>query len=228
VATSTALLCAGTLVVGQAAQAAFVDVPQSGTPGRLVLAADPYPFVADDLSPGDSRVWKVDARTEASEPASLTLEVRTGGDLARHPSGTRVRVERCDVAWTDAATPECAEGPVLVTELGPATAVAAMDTTFTLRALGPGVVEHLLVTVSLPDAPGSRGDDSLMGLTGDLGLVFTAASTQVDVVAPVEDAGELPATGSTIGLVPGLLALAAGAAGLLIVTRRTRDERGHA
>ena len=66
---SVAALAVGSLVLADAATAAFVDVPETGAPGHLVLAADdPAEFL--DISPGDPAYWQVDARLENATRAT--------------------------------------------------------------------------------------------------------------------------------------------------------------
>lgn len=220
-AASLVLLAAGGVFVAGSARAAFVDVPPTGAPGRLVLSADPYPAEFLELSPGDPAFWQIQARLEDAATATLALELRKSGRLAQAPRGLVMRVDVCDEPWSGAPEqPVCAPGSRSVTVATPSDDPARTSPTFDLRPLAPSAPQYLLVTLSVEDSDAARADASLMGLRGQVGVGLTA--TSVDEV-PVRPPGSLPATGiDPMGLL-GVGALAAGLLGFGAALRIARD-----
>ena len=221
---SVAALAFGSLVLADAATAAFVDVPETGAPGHLVLAADPYPAEFLDISPGDPAYWQVDARLENATRATLTLELRKDGAVTEHPRGITMTVDRCSVAWTDPQTaPTCREGFARIAVATPADDYATSSPTFTLQPLTAGSPEHLLVTLAVEDSAAAMADDSLMGLTGSMGVGLTATAIDDRPITPVTPGkGNLANTGLDGGLQAMLAfgALTAGLLGLAMVAGR--------
>ncbi|MFB2555602.1 hypothetical protein [Herbiconiux liangxiaofengii] len=224
-------LTAGSLLLADSARAAFVDVPTAtGMPGRLVLAADPYPAMFPDLSPGDPAYWRVDARLEDAARATLSLELRKDGELAEHPRGLVMTVDRCSVAWTgvEAGAPTCAEGAARITQATPEDDHSTTSPSFELTPLVPGSPEHLLVTLAVEDSAAAQADSSLMGLTGGMGVGLTATAVDGAAITPVKPSkGNLANTGRE-GMLSGVIAfgaLTAGLIGLALVIARTRLRR---
>ena len=95
---------------------------------------------------------------------------------------------------------------------------------------------HLLVTLSIDDGPGAAADDSLMGLTGEMGVGVRAVAIDgvpVDPTDPTRPPGPgdgtdppavgLPVTGGDPAPLAALALVAAGLAGLgaaLLLARR--------
>ncbi|MET2011694.1 hypothetical protein ABXJ56_09105 [Microbacterium chocolatum] len=222
-ALSLASLGIGSVLVADAARAAFVDVPPTGAPGRLVLSADPYPAEFLDLSPGDPAFWQIRARLEDATRATLALELRKSGALAAYPRGLVMQVDVCDAPWSDFPTaPTCLPGARAVTVATPADDYTASSPTFELRPLTPSAPQYLLVTLSLEDTAAARSDEALMGLRGQMGVGLTATSID-DIPVPVGPPDRLPATGFDIGMLLGVGALALGMVGLGATMRLARQ-----
>jgi len=225
---SLVALTAGSVFLADAANAAFVDVPETGTPGHLVLSADPYPAQFLDISPGDPAYWQVAARLDDATSATLTLELRKDGAVTRHPRGITMTVDRCSVEWTDAGTaPACADGFARIVVATPADDYATSSPTFDLRPLRAGSPEYLLVTLAVEDSPAAMADQTLMGLTGNMGLGLTATAIDSKPITPVTPGknGNLANTGLDGGA-QGLLAfgaLTAGLLGLALLVARLRS-----
>lgn len=229
---SVALLVTGTVLLAGAANAALVDVPETGDPGRLVLAADPYPAQFQNLSPGDTRAWQVQARLEDASTATLALELRKDGDLVAHPRGLEIGVQSCAEEWTGLPdAPVCASGAAPVTVASPTDDYRFSSPTFDLPDLAAAEPVSLLVTIGVEDSDEARADTTLMGLTGDVGLVLTAVAIDDAVppqpqppAAPAPGSGlpGLPATGGDLSALAAVLALAGGflAAGLALRLHR--------
>lgn len=211
-AASFALIGAGGVFLADAARAAFVDVPSTGTPGRLVLSSDPYPAEFLDLSPGDPAYWQIQARLEDATRATLAIELRKSGPLTQTPRGLVMQVDVCDAPWAATSDrPVCAGGGRSVTVATPSDDYATTSPSFELRPLTPSAPQYLLVTLSVDDSETAREDTSLMGLRGQMGVGLTAMS--VDDV-PVRPPGRLPATGFDPTALLGVGALAAGLLGM--------------
>lgn len=220
---SAGVLACGATLLATSAQAAYQEVPETGTPGHLVLLSDPYPAAFLDLEPGVVRYWQVAATIEGADEASLVLELRKEGALVDHPDGLVVSIERCDTAWTGVAEgdPQCASGRTAVARATPDDDFAASSPVFDLEGVDSDGT-HLLVALGL--AGTDTGDESLMGLTGDVGLGLTAAADDRAVPVPQDPPAPpigLPVTGADpIGLI--LAALGAMGLGVALVASRTR------
>ncbi|MFB2580364.1 hypothetical protein ACEXQD_03860 [Herbiconiux sp. P15] len=230
---SVAALAAGSLLLADAASAAFVDVPETGEPGKLVLSADPYPAEFVDISPGDPAHWQVTARLEDASRATLSLELRKDGAVTEHPRGITMTVDRCSVQWTEVETaPSCADGLARVTVATPADDYRTSSPTFELRPLRADSPEYLLVTLAVEDSSAAMADESLMGLFGTMGLGLTATAIDDRPINPVRPdrpggGGPLANTGLD-GHLAGLAAFGALTAGILgsaLVVTRVRARR---
>ncbi|MEV8273312.1 hypothetical protein [Microbacterium sp. NPDC077184] len=220
---SLAALGLGSVLVADAARAAFIDVPPTGTPGRLVLSADPYPAEFLDLSPGEPAFWQIRARLEDASRATLALELRKSGTLATYPRGLAMQVDVCDAPWSGfPAAPVCTPGARAVTVATPADDYTVSSPTFELRPLTPSAPQYLLVTLSVEDSAAARSDEALMGLRGQMGVGLTATSVD-DVPVTPPGPGPLPATGFDIGMLLGVGALALGMVGLGATMRPARQ-----
>jgi len=219
---SFAALAGGAVALAGAAHAAFVDVPATGQPGRLVLSSDPYPAEFLDLSPGDVGYWQIGARLEDAARATLSLQLRKDGELVRHPRGLTMTVDICAVAWTGMdAVPACPTGAQSVTVATPADDYATSSPTFDLQPLVAGAPQFLLVSLAVEDSPAASADTTLMGLTGDMGVGLTAMSIDGAPVPP-NATGTLPATGATWPMLGAVAALALGMLGLGAALRISR------
>lgn len=206
---SMGLLATGSLLLAGAASAALVVVPETGTPGRLVLAADPYPAEFRDLSPGDTRAWQVQARLEDAATATLSVELRKDGALVDHPRGLEMTVQSCAVEWTGLPdAPVCSAGAVPVTVATPADDYSGSSPTFPLPDLAAQAPVSLLLTFGVEDTPEARADTTLMGLTGDMGVGLTAVAIDGAVPVPPQPPAKIPATGGNLAGIASVLALA--------------------
>jgi hypothetical protein len=180
-----AVMCGVFGLAGAAVMAApFRPVPETGTPGGLVLESAPYPVQVSDLSPGNPAYWQVHSRVDRDEPIALDLELRKDGTLVTHPDGLHVTVTACDHEWQhmdttptcDSATPILAAGPAdrLTGSAHPVPHPDQDGETF------------LLVELSIPDTAAVAADESLMGLTATIGIgvTATAMTTQAGSPAP--------------------------------------------
>ncbi|PSL37658.1 hypothetical protein CLV49_1265 [Labedella gwakjiensis] len=223
---SAGVLVGGLSLLATSAQAAFQPVPETGDPGRLVLLSDPYPAEFLDLQPGVVRYWQVTATIEGATQASLVLEVRKDGELVERPDGLVMTIERCDTAWTGVPdAPQCAAGRAAVASATPDDDYTTSSPVFDLDGVDADGT-HLLVALSL--VAEDSGDETLMGLEGDMGLGLTAAA--VDPVTPEEPGRPSPPPGGGLavtGVDPlGLILAAFGAVGLgaaLLVSRARRS-----
>jgi hypothetical protein len=221
VASSAALTC-GAVMLAATAHAAFVDVPPTGAPGRLVLASDPYPAEFLDLSPGDLAYWEVAARLENATRATLALELRKAGTLIDHPRGLRMTVDSCRVEWAGAeGVPTCPVGGRRITVATPADDYSLSSPTFDLRPLAVGAPEYLLITLGIEDSPEAAADETLMGLRGTMAVGLIATALDGD---PVDAQNDLPATGIDAGPLLAAGALAAGLLGLGTALRLSRKD----
>ncbi|WP_396655303.1 hypothetical protein [Microbacterium sp.] len=220
VATSALFVVAGVLLA-DSARAAFVDVPETGAPGRLVLSSDPYPAEFLSLAPGEPAHWLVNARLEDASRAELSLELRKSGELAEHPRGLRMTVQTCDVPWSEDAVPVCAGSARTVTVAAPEDDYATTSPVFALEPLAAGTPRHLMVTLALASDPGAAADESLMGLRGDMALGLTAVT--IDDVPVGPGGGELPVTGPSPLALLAAVALGLGLVGVGLLTRLRRQ-----
>ncbi|WP_087510107.1 LPXTG cell wall anchor domain-containing protein [Cellulomonas iranensis] len=243
--TGTTAVVVGLVLGAGSAATAMQDVPETGTTGRLVLSSAPYPaqFV---LTPGEPAHWRVDARLEDAVRAELEVELHSAGALTEHPRGLRLDVRSCTDPWQDGpGAPTCGAGErAVATHAGTSTGGPGTGPRFTLDPLVAGAPEHLLVSLAVEDSAAASADETLMGLTNEVGLGLRAVAID-DVPVPSPSAppsappgapgapgsgappvvaappGQLPRTGAD----PVLLALAAAAAlalgaGLLGAARR--------
>jgi hypothetical protein len=184
---SLAAISLGVVLASGSAQAAWVAIAENGLPGHLSLRSDPYPAAFLDLSPGSVAQWQVEA--DLADPlAELAIRFERSGALVARPDGLQLQVRACASEWLDVpAAPTC---PTAATVLPPTAAsssalgalgpVDASSPVFPLGELVHGAPRYLLVTMSIPDTPEARADESLMGLTAHLGLDFTAAGESAD------------------------------------------------
>jgi hypothetical protein len=213
-------LAAGGIALAGAANAALIDVPPTGTPGRLVLSSDPYPAEFLDLSPGDPGYWEVGARIENATKATLSLELRKSGQLVEHPRGLIMTVDVCSVEWTGLdSSPSCSTGAQRVTVATPEDDYTESSPTFDLAPITAGAPEYLLVTLAVEDSPEAMADTTLMGLTGDMGVGLTATAFDDVPVKPVTPGGGtggggLANTGVNLWALGAVGALAAGLLGI--------------
>lgn len=214
-AVSLVLLTAGGVLLGHAAaNAELLDVPGTGEPGRLVLAADPYPGRFSALSPGDPSYWQVSARLENAARATLAVQLQKAGDLVAHPRGLIMSVAACDTEWVGLdRVPVCATGARDVLTGGPADDWTSSSPTIALRPMTPTSPEYLLVTLAVEDSAAARTDRSLMGLTGEMAVGLTAVAID-DAPVPFVTAGGLAVTGADPTFLGAAIALAAGLLGL--------------
>lgn len=220
---SAALMVAGGMLLAAKANAALIDVPPTGAPGRLVLSSEPYPAEFLDISPGEAAFWQVGARLEDASRASLALELRKEGELVEHPRGLTMSVAVCDVPWSSLDTaPICTSGERAVAVATPADDFTASSPVFELRPLTPTSPEYLLVTLSVDDDAAARADTTLMGLTGRMGVGLTAVA--MDRPADTPGAGGLAVTGADAGMLLAVAAIAAGLLGLGAALRLCRQE----
>lgn len=206
---SVLLLGASGMFLATSSQAAFIDLPVTGTPGRLVLAADQARLEVEGLSPGEAEYLQVEARLEDADRAALSVELRKAGDLVDHPRGLRMTLQWCDAPWSGLpARPSCASGSRLVASATPNDDYASNSPVFELPDLAATAPVHLLVELALEDSEAARADASLHGLTADVAAGMTAVS--IDGEPPRSVAPALPATGANVATVGATIAFAAG------------------
>ncbi|MFG6443670.1 hypothetical protein ACFXQA_00190 [Microbacterium sp. P07] len=222
-ALSLTLLVGGTVLAGNAARAALIEVPSTGAPGRLVLSSDPYPAQFLEISPGDPSHWQVAARLEGATSATLSLELREAGELVEHPRGLEMGVAECTVPWAGLnEAPVCAGTSVPVALVRPSDDGVTTRPRFVLRPLDASAPSYLLVTLAVADSDAARADATLMGLTGTMGVGLTAVAVEP---APVTPGAALPATGVDPTLWTAVATMAAGFLGLGAALR-LRPTRG--
>ncbi|WP_144710463.1 hypothetical protein [Curtobacterium pusillum] len=205
--------CAGAGATAAAVAAPdWRPVPETGTPGRLVLHTGPEPLTLPDAA-HDTGTWQVRTDVLPDGPVVLDLEIRKDGALASAPGGLVVAVSFCDRPLrATTGTPACGPG---------ATALVRATTTDDRAASSPVVripdpdgdgTAYLLVRTTLAD----RSDPELPGATGRLGIGVTARSEDPATGAP---RSVLASTGAAV-TGPVLVALAAVLAGVALRTRR--------
>jgi hypothetical protein len=220
---SAATISAGGLMIAHAAHGALTPVPVTGAPGRLVLDADPYPAEFLDLSPGDPAYWTVRASLQHAIRATLSLELRKDGAIVTHPSGLRMGIAECAEPWTALdAVPQCGSGSRPITVATPADDYAASSPSFVLTSLEPQSPNYLLVTLEVEDSAAARADETLMGLTGTMGVGLTAVSIDDVPVPPDRGRDPLAATGIDGAWLIGTATVAAGLVGLGAALRMGR------
>lgn len=211
------LTTAAALLLGaHRAWAAWEVVPETGVPGYLTLFSDPPPGQFPLLSPGEVIHWQIRVNLDnvnaahgntGNGNAQITMQFARDGQLVQRPDGLQVSIESCTVPWEITASPLCGgQRMTLVTPrpasdstLGPFVQsggpFAASSPVWDLGALPTGGDAYVLVTLSVPDTPGSRSNPDLMGLQASVAFAFSAfADEGTDVVAPVPQApgGETP------------------------------------
>ena len=142
-------------------------------------------------------------------------------------------VDRCSVAWTDPQDRPHLPRGLRADRQGqrPPTTTRPRAPTFTLQPLTAGSPEHLLVTLAVEDSAAAMADDSLMGLTGSMGVGLTATAIDDRPITPATPGrGNLANTGVDGGLQAMLAfgALTAGLLGLAMVAGRLHRRTIHA
>jgi hypothetical protein len=228
---SILVLTAGLSLSAGSAQAAWVPVDENGVPGHLSLRSDPYPASFLALSPGSVEHWQV-AASLVDPIGSLSMRFERSGELVERPDGLQLQVQSCQTEWLDfPAAPHC---PTAVTIFGPSPASSpSLGVSGPLDASSPvfpiGTIRHdtgryLLVTMSIPDTPEARADESLMGLTATLGIELTASGDLTEPDPPgLADSGADAAAAGLLAL--GGLGLGGLGICVLLIRRRAR-ERG--
>lgn len=234
---SAVSLCCGLALFSGQAWAVFVDIPETGAPGILSLRADPVPMEFA-ISPGVPA--QVQIAADLVGPTSpLTLQFTRDGDLVTHPQGLIVQLQSCAQPWSSfPAAPTCASGAVPV--LGP---IAASDPS--LGVLVPaetpasptapiylaGTVSstqssYLLATLSIPDTPETRNDETLMGLETTIGFGFSVSGDgTVPTNPPVVPPRAAPSGLSNTGLdIFAILLIGGGALGMGLALRSARRQ----
>lgn len=169
----SAAIVAGLSLTSATAFAAFT--PVTGAQGtHLSLQSDPNPVEFLDMSPGSVEHWQIDAAV-VDPTATLTLQFARNGELITNPRGLHVEVDRCDQAWTDVSTtPVCGSGEATV--FGPEAASAVSESTiYDLAGITSAQDKFLLVTLSITDSAAAEADQSLMGITANVGIGLTAS-----------------------------------------------------
>lgn len=225
IAVSVVAIVAGLMLASTSAQAVWMSVAENGILGHLSLRSDPYPANFLAMSPGSVEQWQI-ATSLVDPVATLTVQVQRDGELVERPDGLQLRLQSCETEWLDfPSAPHC---PTAATVFGPAPAsstalgalgpIDAASPVFPLGSLTHDAGKYLLVTMSIPDTAEARADESLMGLTATVGLVFTASG---DIVPAPEPPG-LADTGADA---TAIALLASGIAGLGILLRSVRPRR---
>lgn len=202
-----AVACAGMTLTAARAAAVFSDLTETGRPGYLRLALDSATPLQTDIAAGGSARWLVEASLNDADTATLSVELRVNGDLARD-SGMTATVEACSTTFDVAAQPASCQGTLEVAlPQTPVAALPAPQHVYELVSLRHDAPRQLLVTVSIPAA---TPDTLIEGRTAQIGLGVhsTGDDTQVVVVPPVTPT-RLATTGAD------LLALSVLAAGLI-------------
>lgn len=156
-----------------------------------------------NLTPEQPVYWHVGADLTRDLTGSLVLEIRKSGDLATHPLGLIVTIERCDEPWLNLdSTPSCGQNqqPVLVAT--PFDDNSTNSAVFDLAGITHANGKYLLVTLTLNTHEDRAGND-LMLLSGELGIGLTAAGDEVAsepgnsarVGSPSDTRGTLALTG---------------------------------
>lgn len=204
-ALAAALVVAGGSFVASSAQAA----PQVGPAGRLQLSTAPDPLGVQELAPGETAYWRVDAALLADERAQLWLAVDGAGRLSTDAGALQVEVRACRTAWTSLLCPGGDDTVVL-----PAGPVASLLGTAAVpvATISPASPAHLLAIMRLPSS-------AFVGQNGTVRLTFTADGDTRTV--STGDSGRLPSTGTMIG---GPLLLGSGLllAGVVLASARGR------
>lgn len=215
------LIALGGLIWNSSANAVLIDVPVNGTPGRLVLAADPYPAQFLDLAPGEPAYWHVEARLEDADEATLAVQLEAAGDLATHLRGLHIAVQECAPDWSGLdAIASCVDSGRQVLAVTPMHNATTATPQFNLRPLTANVPVQLLIVLHVEDSAQARSDVTLMGLESSLGVGLTAVSIDGKPVVP--RAPTLPPTGWDATALGGIVLLGAGVlvAGLALRLQR--------
>jgi len=172
--------------VASAAAADYIAVPETGAPGRLMLYSDPFPAEFLDMRPGEPAYWQIAADIDGADRATLAVELQKSGALVEHPRGLEVRIDTCATEWADVpSSPTCTTGAEPVTTAGPSDDYTTASPLFDLEApLREDERRHLLVTLSIDDSVEASADETLMGLTGDIGIGVRAVAIDGDPVDP--------------------------------------------
>ncbi|MBI9115644.1 hypothetical protein [Sanguibacter suaedae] len=184
-ARTVCLLVGPVLVVAGAVSAAQASaLPGAVTPAAvepdLMVRSDWSQAPLDAIAPGRPAYWEVDAWVVGVEGAAFSLELRKDGTLMTSPRGVTTTVERCSTEWTGIPdAPLCAGAGAEVVVAEPSDDLADSSPVYLLPDRGEQEPIHLLVTVALDDSPEARADQSLMGLTGALGIGITAEADDI-------------------------------------------------
>ena len=221
---SLALLAAGGLLLGQAADALSVEVPSSEVAGRVILSADPSPSDLLELAPGDPAHWQVSVRMKDATRATVAVELRRSGAVTAVPPGLRVTVASCSEAWRPGSgEPACGSGEIRVPAAPPPEKDASAGPFFDIAAEPSGAPAHLLVTLSTDQAVGRRAAEALADLGDDLSLGLRTVA--VDGIPVARAGGHAPPGTGLLPLVAAI-AIAAGVVGLGSALRLARGGSG--
>lgn len=218
-------LCAGGAFAVTAASALLQDVAETGMPGHLMLRSEPGNPLWQDLGPGETVHWVVQARLEDAPASSLAMQLRSSGGLV-DAGGMTIEVTECDAALTAAAQPQdpplCGgQATVVVAQQALAQVASAVQSdTYVLAPLLQQHPRHLLVTLGIP-ATANPADVAVGSARVGVGLFVTGDDPAVPPAAPPD---RLAVTG---GQVAALALLGCGMAGVGagIVLRRSRADR---
>lgn len=211
---AAAAVAGGVALTAASAHAAMTDVPDSGMPGHLQLAAGPYPFVVDDMSAGNTDDLFIEASLADVESSTLALQLRGWGPVVEHPSGVTISVSSCPEAY---AAGSCGPGEVNILAT---TALARIEPgrSWVLENLQADAPRYFRVQLGLPETAAS---DAAEGLDGNfaVGLYASGASDAPKGEPPVSVS--LPRTGVNVLAV----VLVAGGAMLAGLTLQRADSR---
>lgn len=179
------LAVTGALTLTSAAHAVTLEVPVTGTMGRLVLLSDILPASFPDMSPGESEYWRVTAVLRDAHEATLQFEIRKDGELVDHPRGPHIEVDHCQTAWdVTGPVPRCPAGAQHITLAAPHHDYADGSPRFALAQLKADDPVDLLFTLSLEDSAEAESDETLMGLEGEMSFGLTATGALPEAPAP--------------------------------------------
>lgn len=218
-----ALIGGGALTVARAA-AVLQDVAETGAPGRLMLRSDPGDPVWQDLAPGDTVHWVVQARLEGPPASTLALQLRSSGGLVLLGEMT-VSVVSCTDPFHPAPDPQdppsCSGTAAEILAQQPLAQVASSvhSDAYELAPLDTQHPRYLLVTLGIP---AHVDPDVVADGSASVGIGLYASG-------PGPSAGDgsadenLAATGSDVAAIALVASGVAGLAAGLTLIRRGRD-----
>lgn len=170
--------------------AAWVDVPETGIRGALVLRTHNLPAENIDLAAGESHEFLIQARLVDASQSSLALQLRATGTLVHRAAGLRISVESCRAAYPNVAAP-CPTGGTDVIEHARLADIATESSSgvWALAPLTAAEPRYLKVALFLPADPNHERPASGSVAVGLIATGDTHLATEIPQLPHIAEAG---------------------------------------